>query len=151
WVAHDGIILENCLIHNRMNRLANAGSGRLYIRDANTRKYFVLNEPPVGTPWQAIQGLGYTHVTSTALDWAVSATHFVPHDDDVLISIVSIRNDGPQDREVDVFHVVGWCLGDMNYSTVFPGGDFYGIYNNFKKVTFEDQILYANNYCWGAL
>ncbi|MFN7999108.1 MAG: hypothetical protein U0Q18_36135 [Bryobacteraceae bacterium] len=151
WTGHDGAILESCLIHSRMNKLANRGSGRLYIRDAETGRHFLLNRPNVGVPWQAAQGLGYTRVTTTDLEWSATATSFVPRDDDVLLTLVSIRNGAGRERAVDLFTFVEWCLGDTNYSTELPGGDFYGFYNNVKQVSFDEGILYGENHCWGAL
>ena len=151
WVSHNGNIIESCLINNRMNRLTNPKSGYVYVRDSDTGEYFMLNKPKNCASWQSIQGLGYTSVISSHLNLVVKATYFVPRDDDILIWMIKIRNNKNNDRNIDIFSVVEWCLGDVNYFTVLPGGDFYGIYNNFKKVSFENDILYASNYSWGTL
>jgi cellobiose phosphorylase len=151
WAAHDGTIVESCLIDNLNNRLTNPLSGYIYIRDAETANQFVLNRSTIGSAWSSVQGLGYTKVTHSALDLIVTATYLVPRKDDVLLWLISVRNLSAKSRSVDVFSLVEWCLGDINYSTELPGGDFHSIYNNFKKVSFDDGILYANNYSWGTL
>lgn len=149
--AHDGTIVESCLIDNRNNRLTNPQSGYIYIRDAETANFFVLNRPTIGSVWGSVQGLGYTKVTHSALDLTVTATFFVPRNDDILLWLISVRNLSAKSRSIDIFSLVEWCLGDVNYSTEVPGGDFHSIYNNFKKVSFDGRILYANNYAWGEL
>ncbi len=151
WVAHDGNIVESCLINNTGNRLTNPRSGYVYIRDRDSGEYFLLNRPGEGSIWNAAQGLGYTRVTHSALNLRVTATYFVPRQDDVLLWLISIRNADSKPRSIDIFSVVEWCLGDVNYSSELPGGDFHSIYNNFKKVTFDGSILYGNNYSWGIL
>ena len=151
WAAHDGNIVESCLIDNANNRLTNPQSGYLYIRDGDSGKHFMLNRPTDGSEWSAAQGLGYTRVTHSALNLTVTATYFVPRDDDALLWSVSIRNTDSKPRSIDVFSLVEWCLGDVNYSSELPGGDFHSIYNNFKKVSFDGDILFGNNYSWGVL
>lgn len=151
WAAHDGTIVESCLIDNANNRLTNPQSGYIYIRDADSGKHFLLNRPTQGSAWNAAQGLGYTRVTHSALNLKVTATYFVPRHDDVLVWLVSIRNEASKPRSIQTFSVLEWCLGDANYSSELPGGDFHSIYNNFKKVSFDGRILYGNNYSWGIL
>ena len=151
WIAHDGTIVESCLINNKDNRMTNPQSGYVYIRDSETEKHFVLNRPTQSSVWSAAQGLGYTRVTHSALDLTVTATYFVPREDDVLLWLISLQNTAARPRSVDIFSVVEWCLGDVNYSSELPGGDFHSIYNNFKKVSFDGNILYGNNYSWGTL
>jgi cellobiose phosphorylase len=151
WTAHDGNIVESCLINNESNRLTNPRSGYIYIRDSETGEHFLLNRPAGGSAWNAAQGLGYTRVTHSASGLTVGATYFVPRDDDVLLWLISIRNTTTKPRSIEIFSVVEWCLGDVNYSSELPGGDFHSIYNNFKKVWFDDGILYGNNYAWGTL
>jgi cellobiose phosphorylase len=151
WAAHDGTIVESCLIDNANNRLTNPQSGYIYVRDADSGKHIVLNRPTPGSEWKAAQGLGYTRVTHSALNLTVSATYFVPRDDDVLLWLISIRNQASRPRLIEIFSMVEWCLGDVNYSSELPGGDFHSIYNNFKKVSFDGSILYGNNYSWGVL
>jgi cellobiose phosphorylase len=151
WAAHDGNIVESCLIDNANNRLTNPQSGYVYLRDRASGNYFMLNRPAEGGEWSAAQGLGYTRVTQTALNLRVTSTYFVPRHDDVLLWLISIRNADSKPRSIDVFSLVEWCLGDVNYSSELPGGDFHSIYNNFKKVSFEDEVLYGNNYSWGTL
>jgi cellobiose phosphorylase len=151
WAAHDGNIVESCLIDNKNNRLTNPQSGYVYIRDAESGEHFLLNRPAQGSTWQAAQGLGYTRITHSAMNLTVTATYFVTLHDDVLLWMISLRNEGQKPRKVDIFSVVEWCLGDVNYSSELPGGDFHSIYNNFKKVSFDGSILYGNNYSWGTL
>jgi cellobiose phosphorylase len=151
WVAHDGTVVESCLIDNKDNRLTNPQSGYIYIRDTESGDYFMLNRPAENSAWSAVQGLGYTRVVHSALDLTVSATYFVPRDDDVMVWSISIKNKSSKVRTIDVFSVVEWCLGDVNYSSELPGGDFHSIYNNFKKISFDGEILYGNNYSWGML
>ncbi len=151
WAAHDGTIVESCLINNLTNRLTNPQSGYIYIRDAETGNHFVLNRPATGSAWTSVQGLGYTKVSQSALDLTVTATLFIPRNDDVLLWLISVRNASAKPRSIDIFSLVEWCLGDVNYSTEVPGGDFHSIYNNFKRVTFDGGLLYANNYSWGEL
>ena len=151
WVCHNGNIVESCLINNETNRLTNHQSGYLYIRDADKGEYFLLNEPRKGSPWQSVQGLGYTRITTTDLALTVTGTYFVPRDEDVLIWLVTIKNNASRSRNLDTFGLVEWCLGDPYRFTVLPGGDFPGLMNNFKKVQFSNGILYGNNYVWGTL
>ena len=151
WAAHDGVIVESCLIDNANNRLTNPQSGYIYIRDAESGNHFVLNRPAEGSRWNAAQGLGYTRVTHSALNLTATVTYFIPRDDNVLLWLISIRNHASRPRSIEVFSVVEWCLGDVNYSSELPGGDFHSIYNNFKKVLFDQSILYGNNYSWGVL
>lgn len=151
WAAHDGTIVESCLIDNKNNRLTNPQSGYLYIRDSETAECFMLNRPTQSSVWSAAQGLGYTRVTHSALGLVATATYFVPRDDDVLLWLISIRNTTAKSRSIEIFSAVEWCLGDVNYSSELPGGDFHSIYNNFKKVSFDGDILYGNNYSWGTL
>src|SRR6202030_119781 len=151
WAAHDGVIVESCLIDNANNRLTNPQSGYIYVRDAEIGSHFVLNRPAESSLWNAAQGLGYTRVTHSALNLTVTVTYFVPRDDDVLLWLISIRNQASRPRSIEVFSVVEWCLGDVNYSSELPAGDFHSIYNNFKKVSFDQSILYGNNYSWGVL
>lgn len=151
WAAHDGNVIESCLIDNANNRLTNPQSGYIYVRDRESGSHFVVNSPAPGSTWSAVQGLGYTRVTQSTMDLSVTATYFVPRHDDVLLWSVSIRNNSAKPRSLDIFSMVEWCLGDVNYSSELPGGDFHAIYNNFKQVSFEDDILYGNNYSWGML
>lgn len=151
WAAHDGNIVESCLIDNASNRLTNPESGYIYIRDRDRGEHFLLNRPAAGSVWSAAQGLGYTRVTHAALNLSVTATYFVPRNDDVLLWLISIRNTDTKPRSIDVFSLVEWCLGDVNYSSELPGGDFHSIYNNFKRLSFDGSILYGNNYSWGTL
>ena len=144
WAAHDGTIVESCLIDNKDNRLTNPQSGYLYIRDSETAEYFLVNRPAQSSVWSAAQGLGYTRVTHSALNLTVTVTYFVPREDDVLLWLISIRNTAAKPRAIDIFSVVEWCLGDVNYSSELPGGDFHSIYNNFKKVSFDGSILSRN-------
>jgi len=148
WVSHEGNIVESCVINNRKNRLTNPNSGYIYIRDTDTSEYFMLNKPKKGASWRSIQGMGYTSITSSYLDLTATATYFVPRDEDILVWMVTIHNDSSINRNVDLFSAVEWCLGDPRYFTVLPGGDFYGIGNNLKRVYFENDVLYANNYSW---
>jgi len=151
WAAHDGNIVESCLINNANNRLTNPLSGYIYIRDGDSGEHFLLNQPQPGSTWKSAQGLGYTRVTHSALHLQLTVTYFVPRRDDVLLGLISIRNIDSKPRSIDIFSLVEWCLGDVNYSSELPGGDFHSIYNNFKKVSFEDGILYGNNFSWGTL
>lgn len=151
WAAHDGTIVESCFINNAVNRMTNPQSGYIYIRDAHSGKHFMLNRPTQGGVWSAAQGLGYTRVTQSALNLTVTVTYFVPRHDDVLVWLISIRNEASVPRSIETFSVVEWCLGDVNYSSELPGGDFHSIYNNFKKISFDGSILYGNNYSWGTL
>ncbi len=151
WTAHDGNVLESCLIDNNSNRLTNPRSGYLYLRDAESGEFFLLNQPRHSSNWHAAQGLGYTRVSHSSGELSVTATYFVPRHDDVLLWLISVRNTGARPRTIDTFSVVEWCLGDVNYSSELPGGDFHSIYNNFKEVSFDDGILYGNNHSWGTL
>ncbi len=151
WVCHNGNIVESCLINNDSNRLTNHQSGYLYLRDADSGDYFQLNSPRKGSTWQAVQGLGYTRINTTDLQLTVEGTYFVPRDEDVLIWLVTLKNNASRSRNVDTFGLVEWCLGDPYRFTLLPGGDFPGLMNNFKKVEFRNSTLYANNYAWGAL
>jgi cellobiose phosphorylase len=151
WVCHNGSIVESCLVDNATNRLTNAQSGYFYIRDADKGEYFLLNKPRKGSPWQSVQGLGYTRITTTDLELTVTGTYFVPRDEDVLIWLVTIKNNASRSRNLDTFGLVEWCLGDPYRFTVLPGGDFLGLMNNFKRVQFRDGALYANNEAWGTL
>lgn len=151
WITHDGNILESCLIHNKINRLTNPVSGFFYVKDADTQKYFLVNRPFPGGSWHSAHGLGYTRVFASALDLDVNLTYFVPRDDDVLLWLVTVQNQGRTRRHLQLYSLVEWCLGDENYSGVLPGGDFFLIYNNFKKVAFRDDILFGENYSWGTL
>ena len=151
WVCHNGNIVESCLINNESNRLTNHQSGYLYVRDADKGDYFLLNWPGKGSFWQSVQGLGYTRITTADLELTVTGTYFVPRDEDVLLWLVSIKNNASRTRNLDTFGLVEWCLGDPYRSTILPGGDFPGLMNNFKRVQYSDRILYANNYAWGTL
>jgi len=151
WVCHNGNIVESCLINNESNRLTNHQSGYLYVRDADKGDYFLLNWPSEGSFWQSVQGLGYTRITTADLELTVTGTYFVPRAEDVLLWLVSIKNNASRTRNLDTFGLVEWCLGDPYRSTILPGGDFPGLMNNFKRVQYSDRILYANNYAWGTL
>lgn len=78
WAAHDGTIVESCLINNSSNRLTNPHSGYLYVRDSETGQHLILNRPLQNSAWNAAQGLDYIHVTQSAQDLTVTATCFVP-------------------------------------------------------------------------
>ena len=108
WAAHDGRIVESCLIDNANNRLTNPESGYIYIRDADSGEHFMLNRPTPGTVWKSAQGLGYTRVTHSALNLRVSATYFVPREDDVLVWFISIRN---QTRSRARSRYLAWSSG----------------------------------------
>ena len=151
WVCHNGNIVESCLINSETNRLTNNQSGYLYIKDADKGEYFLLNEPRKGSPWQSVQGLGYTGITTTDLELSVTGTYFVPRDEDVLIWLATIKNNASRSRNLDTFGLVEWALGDPYRFTVLPGGDFLGLMNNFKRVQFSNGVLYANNNAWGTL
>lgn len=151
WITHDGRILESCLINNKINRLTNASSGYLYLRDVETQKHFSFNRPYPGGSWRSLQGLGYTAILASAMDVEVSVTYLVPREDDILLWRVEIRNRSQRRRHLQLYSIVEWCLGDESYSGVLPGGDFHFIYNNFKKIEFKDNILFGSNYSWGTL
>lgn len=149
WVTHDGRIVESCLTDNQRNRLTNPDSGHVYILDHDSGEVFRLDRPSSSQEWESIQGMGYMTLRTTLADLNVELTYFVPRDDDVLLWVLNLENLTQQARRLDVFSVVEWSLGDRNFETVFPGGDFPGIHNNFKSVRYEDGLILGNNATWG--
>src|SRR5438034_548065 len=93
WVTQRGY--HECLMGDRgLNGLTNPQeqSGNLYFRDCDTGRYFLLNQPPAGAPWECRQGLGYMTLKASHLGLSVSTTYFVPRHDTVLIWLIDVRN-----------------------------------------------------------
>jgi cellobiose phosphorylase len=159
WVTHRGN-LECFLLDRGLNGLVNPQeiSGYLYVRDHETGQYFMLNKQQADGSWQSRHGLGYTTVSASAHQLAVSVTYFVPEDENALLWLITLKNNLPRERIVDLFSSVEWSLGDQNKVMVFRGhgggGDAFtggSQFNLFKKVYFENGILYAEQNVWRNL
>jgi len=159
WVTQRGY--HECLMGDRgLNGLTNPQeqSGNLYFRDCDTGRYFLLNQPPAGAPWECRQGLGYMTLKASHLGLSVSTTYFVPRHDTVLIWLIDVRNLVPRPRSIDIFSMVEWSLGDQFKKQVFKGhgggGDGFtggSQFNLYKKVWLEGGILYAVQNSWRTL
>lgn len=159
WVTHRGNM--ECFMLNRgLNGLVNPQeeSGHIYVRDHDTGQHFMLDRPGPGGLWQAKHGLGYTMVSASSHGLRGSVTYFVPRSDNALIWLITLKNDAARKRMIDLFTTVEWSLGDQWKVMVFHGhgggGDAYtggSQFNLYKKVYFENGILYAVQKVWKNL
>lgn len=159
WITHQGNI-ESALLDRSVNGLTNPQdtSGFVYIRDRHTGQYHSVNRPAANIPWQCRHGLGYTAITTSDLGLTTTVTYFVPRQANLVVWLLSVHNELPSAREIDIFSTVEWNLGDQNKRLVFAGhgggGDaFTGAsqFNLFKKVSYKDGVLYANQQVWRSL
>lgn len=158
WITHRGFI-ECSVLDRSHNGLTNPQdtSGFVYIRDRANGKYFCVNLPEPGTRWECRQGLGYTAITTQALDLTAEVTYFVPRDADLVTWLIRISSRRGS-REVDVFTSIEWNLGDQNKQLLFKnhggGGDAFtggSQFNLFKRVSVRDGVMYANQPVWLTL
>jgi len=159
WITHRGYI-ECALLDRSHYGLTNPQdtSGLVYVRDRANGEYFCVNVPGPGMPWQCRHGLGYTTITAHALDLIAEVTYFVPRNADLVTWLIRISAQGNRSREVDVFSTVEWNLGDQNKHLLFKnhggGGDAFtggSQFNLFKRVSFRDGVLYAEQPVWLTL
>jgi cellobiose phosphorylase len=157
WITQRGYI-ECALLDRSRNGLTNPQdtSGLIYLRDRETGKYFCINSPAEGVEWQCRHGLGYTTIVASAHGLKAEVTYFVPRYADAVTWVINVSSSSP--REVDLFSLVEWNLGDQNKQILFKnhggGGDpFTGgsQFNLFKEVSFRDGVLYARQPIWLTL
>lgn len=159
WITHRGYI-ECALLDRSHNGLTNPQetSGRVYVRDRASGKYFCINAPEAGNHWECRHGLGYTTVTASAYGLLAEVSYFVPRDADLVTWLIRISAHGGAPRDVDVFSAVEWNLGDQNKHLTFKnhggGGDQFtggSQFNMYKRVSMKDGILYASQRVWLTL
>ena len=153
WITNTGHF-ECVMLDKKINGLTNPeeGSGYLYLRDRETGKYFMINKPADGAPWQCRHGLGYTKIETRNLDLSVSATYFIPREDNVLVWYIRIHNDSNAHKQIDLFSAVEWNLGDKYKRMLFydhgGGNGWPSQFNLAKRIDFEDEIIYASTSIW---
>ena len=129
---------------------------RVYIRDGET----VWNPgwQPVQTALDAYRcrhGLGYSVIEGTKNGVTARQELFVPYGDDCLLMRLTLRNDGGEAREVQVFPFVEFCLWDAmddssnfqrNYSTGEVEVDGAAIYHKTEYRERRDHyaVFWAN-------
>ena len=159
WITHRGHI-ECALLDRSHNGLTNPQdtSGLVYVRDRKSGEYFCINSPKPGVHWQCRHGLGYTVITASSLNVTAEVTYFVPRKDNLVVWLITVRNQDDAAREIDLFSAVEWNLGDQNKILLFKGhgggGDPYtggSQFNLFKKVSYHGGVLYANQSIWRTL
>lgn len=162
WITQKGYA-EAYAVNRSLNGLTNPQekSGLIYLRDQQTGRHVMLNEPTVCgdfTLWQIRHGLGWSRLTADALGLRVDVTWFIPRSGTLLIWLVCLANQGDETREIDLFSAVEWSLGDQNKIKVLRGhggggGPFVGgsQFNLYKKVVFDENTLYATADCWKNL
>jgi cellobiose phosphorylase len=118
---------ECALLDHSRNGLTNPQntSVLIYVRDRETGKYFCINSLAEVAEWQCRHGLGYTTIVAAAHGLKAEVTHFVPRHADAVTWIITVSSSSP--REVDLFSLVEWNLGDQNKQMLFRnnggGGD----------------------------
>lgn len=150
WITHNGYI-ESYLLDPHLNGLTNPQntSGRFYIRDKTTGKSFQLNTQAENGKWQARVGLGYNIVSQQVGDLVISATYFVPREDNVLVMLLDIQNKGNTNRAIDIFSEVEWSVGDPVKSFIYRGDGRGGSqFNLYKKVEAHNNALIATQRTW---
>jgi len=160
WITHNGYI-ESYLLDPEWNGLTNPQqtSGRFYIRDKASGRFFQVNRPgkQVGgeaagasEAWESRIGLGYTAVSNAAYGLQAGVTYFVPRNgDDVLVMLATVSNRSTETRTVDLFGQVEWNLGDAVKSFILHGDGRGGSqFNLYKKVTMSGNILRATQATW---
>lgn len=158
-ITHRGYI-ECALLDRSHNGLTNPQetSGRVYVRDRTSGKYFCVNAPEPGNHWECRHGLGHTTIAASAHGLSVEVTYFVPRDADLVTWWIRVSAKGGAPRDVDVFSAVEWNLGDQNKHLTFKnhggGGDAFtggSQFNMYKRVSVKDGILYASQPVWLTL
>lgn len=150
WVTHNGYI-ESFLVDPVHNGLVNPQdvSGHFYLRDNDTGKSFLVNESDGTDRWQSVIGLGYNRIRKEQLDLKTDITYFIPRDGNLLLILFEIENMGEQPRNMSVFGQVEWSIGDSTKKDSRPSDGLGGSQLNlYKRVTFDDQIMYAETGNW---
>lgn len=159
WITHRGGI-EVFMLDRGLAGLTNPQetSGFVYVRDRSDGSYFLINRPKRGARWSSNIGQGFTAVTCSDHGLTARTTYFIPRADNVLVWLVSLRNEGPAAREIDLFSTVEFNLGDQNKRMVFDGhgggGDAYtgaSQFNLYKRVHRSGNALYAEQPVWRSL
>lgn len=150
WANHDGYI-ESFLIDPVYNGLINPQkvSGHFYIKDETTGNYFLLNDSKGTNDWKGIIGLGYNSIEARHQDIEAKLNYLIPREDNVLLTIISIKNNSTQNKSFSVFSQVEWSMGDAVKNIARPtdgvGGSQLNLY---KRVQVLDNIMYAEQNNW---
>jgi len=150
WVTQNGYT-ESYLLDPVGNALTNSPdhSGRFYIADKDNGSIFQVNKPSGNSKWEARVGLGYNKISNKMNGLATQVTYFVPRGDNVLISILEIRNDTHTSRNLGVFSEVEWNLGDATKSFIYKGDGRGGSqFNLYKRAYMEKNIIIAKQPNW---
>jgi cellobiose phosphorylase len=154
WITQNGYI-ESFLVNPALNGLVNPQevSGHLYLRDRMNNEFVLLNKKGPNTDtWKAFHGHGYTRIETSALEISYTITYFVPRDDNVIVFWMNLRNTSDVRKNLDLFSQVEWNLGDVTKSIVYKGDGRGGSqFNLYKKVTFENDVLFARQLVWKSL
>ena len=153
WVTHNGYI-ESFFLDPEYYGLVNPQnvSGHFYLKDNNSKEYFLINESDGEGDWQAIIGLGYNRVIKKELNLKTTLTYFIPREDNVLLILVEIENTSDRNRKLSTIGQVEWNLGDKAKGEFRPSRGIGGSQHNlYKKVYVEENIMYAEQLNWKKL
>ena len=88
-------------------------SEAIYIRDEDSKKFWSPTPGPVPGEgdYRVIHGHGYTQYHSVSAGLKQELTQFVPIDESVKISVLTLWNESSDQRKLSVFSYLEWVLG----------------------------------------
>jgi len=104
---------ENKLTTWSNDPVADPHSEAIYIRDGKSKKFWSLTPGPVPGEgdYLVIHGHGYTKYHTESSGIKQKLTQFVPVEDGVKISVLTLQNQNPDQRKLSVFNYLEWVLG----------------------------------------
>ncbi len=107
---------ENRILRYRYNNIPVDRPGRyIYLRDKKSSQYWSPTWQPTLTElndYECRHGLGYTKIKSTCDNITSEILYFVPVEDDLEIWMLTLQNNSPETRNIDVYSYVEFCLWD---------------------------------------
>ncbi len=120
----------------------------VYLRDAETGRYWSANWQPVCEPYdrfEARHGIGYTSVSSSSGGIAGHITYYVPHRDDIEVWMVRLVNESDRPRTIQAFPFCKWDLANYSFNAV--ESNFAKLFN---EVNVEQGIIFATTRFWNV-
>ncbi len=112
---------------NRILNYENYSSDRpgryVFIRDAQSKKFWTPNWQPICEPlehWQGIHGFGYSKISALHDSIKAELTYFVPLKEMAEHILIKITNAGEEKRDLSIFPFFDVVAGDISLELLYP-------------------------------